>query len=505
MTDTPAHHESSDSELSQAIRQGDLGAADELFRRHWASALKHAQRLTGDQGAKAEDLAADALSKVLHLVAEGRGPQGPWGPYLKATMRTLHTDGFRRTSKNVLVSSFEGTNLDTSWSEDPDQRVNVELVTTAFGQLPQRWQEVLWRSAVLNESTQTIANSLGLKPNAVAALAFRAREGLRVLFLAEHLTVASNASCSENLKHLPQYVRGTLGNGVAQRLRAHLDGCRSCSSAVDDLGQVNTSFGATTAIATAASAIATSFGLPSDSLHPTGEQTVPSANARGGVARRVGAVAAVVVGVLVLVVLTQRNPRDSALPVAPSPSSPHGVVAHTDSPRPTGGPVPGGAGVTASASGANVPPRAETSEPIPPNSPRSTLTQSQMNPAPHQWNHVSFSTVFAAKPSASTVRVVLSFRNVSAYLVHRPASGEPWTCGRESRVSDRLDFECRGRLAPNGFSAIEVDLSPTSTGDISVRARAETGSGPRLEASSAEVRIPRSRSRRAPKSKTRMY
>ena len=45
----------------------------------------------------------------------------------------------------------------------------------AFAELPQRWQIVLWRTAVDKDSNIEVGRAMGLSPNGVAALAKRAR------------------------------------------------------------------------------------------------------------------------------------------------------------------------------------------------------------------------------------------------------------------------------------------------------------------------------------------
>ncbi len=53
--------------------------------------------------------------------------------------------------------------------------------------LPQRWQQVLWYTEIERRPLAQVGSLLGLTPNEVAALAHRARAGLRRAYLAEHV------------------------------------------------------------------------------------------------------------------------------------------------------------------------------------------------------------------------------------------------------------------------------------------------------------------------------
>jgi hypothetical protein len=53
------------------------------------------------------------------------------------------------------------------------------MIARAFASLPQRWQAVLWHTEIEGARPAEVATLLGLTANGVAALACRAREGLR--------------------------------------------------------------------------------------------------------------------------------------------------------------------------------------------------------------------------------------------------------------------------------------------------------------------------------------
>lgn len=52
------------------------------------------------------------------------------------------------------------------------------MIARAFASLPERWQAVLWHTETEGARPAEVASLLGLTANGVAALAYRAREGL---------------------------------------------------------------------------------------------------------------------------------------------------------------------------------------------------------------------------------------------------------------------------------------------------------------------------------------
>ena len=82
-----------------------------------------------------------------------------------------------------------------------------------------------------------VAPLLGLAPNAVAALAYRAREGLRQAYLQAHLHDQQAAECRDCAASLGAYVRDGLSARDRRRVDAHLDGCSSCKGLVAELAE----------------------------------------------------------------------------------------------------------------------------------------------------------------------------------------------------------------------------------------------------------------------------
>ena len=77
---------------------------------------------------------------------------------------------------------------------------------------------------------QQIAPLIGMSANATAALAYRAREGLRQAWIRAHLRNADNEpECRWTIDRLGGYTRGKLRGRDTPRLEAHLDDCARCT------------------------------------------------------------------------------------------------------------------------------------------------------------------------------------------------------------------------------------------------------------------------------------
>ena len=177
----------SDPVLLSRVRAGDAEAYALLFERHRAAATAFAGGLAG-QG-QADDLVAEAFAKVLDALQRDLGPTVSFRSYLLTAIRSIFNNTVRRDRRYDLVDDYETLppSEALTMTDDPDQRFDNQAVADAYRSLPERWQAVLWYTAVEGLPHNEVALHLGIKPNAVAALSFRAREGLRQAYLSAHL------------------------------------------------------------------------------------------------------------------------------------------------------------------------------------------------------------------------------------------------------------------------------------------------------------------------------
>jgi RNA polymerase sigma factor (sigma-70 family) len=232
-----------DADLLTAVRTGDTAAFGVLYDRHGAAARRLARVLVRDPS-DADDLVAEAFAKVLAALRLGRGPQVAFRAYLFTAVRHACYDRTRRDRRIELTGDL--TKYETAGGQTAGDQVVARLersyAVRAFAKLPERWQVVLWHTEVEGEKPATIAAQLGLSPNAVAVLAYRARERLRQMYLQEHLNDAGNPSCHRTTGRLGAYVRHGLARRERSRVDAHLAACEACRALRAELSEINGGF-----------------------------------------------------------------------------------------------------------------------------------------------------------------------------------------------------------------------------------------------------------------------
>ncbi|TAL41894.1 MAG: sigma-70 family RNA polymerase sigma factor, partial [Salinibacterium sp.] len=208
----------------------------ELWHRHYLAGMRIAHQFTSID---ADDLVSEAYTRIFQRIRAGGGPTGAFRPYLYATIRNLASSwgAARRDIQVDDITVFE----DPRTVDDATlAALDRSLTARAFRTLPERWQTVLWYTEVEGMDPHEVAPLLGLTANGVAALAYRAREGLRKAWLQAHLNddVAS-PECRWTIAHLGDHARSGLGERDEARIRRHLSECTSCpiiNDEVDDLG-----------------------------------------------------------------------------------------------------------------------------------------------------------------------------------------------------------------------------------------------------------------------------
>jgi len=231
-----------DAELISAVRGGDLSAYGELFERHADSARRLARQLVshGD----VDDLVSDAFAKVLGVLQRGGGPDLAFRAYLLTAVRRLHVDKIRANKRLTTTDDMEKFDPGVPFRDTAVEGFENAAAAKAFSSLPERWQLVLWHLEVEGQKPADIAPLLGMSPNSVSALAYRAREGLRQAFLTMHAQDADEDICRWTHEHLGGYVRNGLSKRDAGKVEAHLDECVKCMGVYLELTEVNSNLAA---------------------------------------------------------------------------------------------------------------------------------------------------------------------------------------------------------------------------------------------------------------------
>ena len=230
----------SDAELITRVRAGDRSAFGDLYSRHAAAAASLARQFSRS-GAEADDLVSEAFARVLDGMLAGKGPDTAFRAYLFTTLRNTAYDRTRKDKRLQFTDDIESHDVAVEGDDPVMADLEAGLVGKAFASLPERWQTVLWHTQVEGQSAAEVGVLLGMAPNAVTSLAFRAREGLREAYLQAHLAETADDACHTTVDRLGAWARGGLSKREKAQVDAHLETCERCRALAAELGEINSS------------------------------------------------------------------------------------------------------------------------------------------------------------------------------------------------------------------------------------------------------------------------
>lgn len=172
------HDSLSDECLIAAVRQGSTADYELLYLRHRDAAFHTAQRFASSP-AHVEDVISEAFARILAALRAGRGPDTSFRTYLARTVRNVALDSFKKDRRLEFTDDIEAHGPGVPFVDTVEAALEQNLVGNAFSALPERWQVVLWHTAVLKQQPHVVAEMMGVNINTVTSLAYRAREGLR--------------------------------------------------------------------------------------------------------------------------------------------------------------------------------------------------------------------------------------------------------------------------------------------------------------------------------------
>lgn len=223
----------SDADLLARAAAGDREAFSSLYEAHRPLAEAVARRTCPPSDV--DDVVAEAFSSILDQMERGGGPRVSFRAYLLTAVRSAAADLARRHSRTFPTDEVEDArpSAATQRAVAADQphsplRLESQLLATALAALPTRWQLAVWWSTVEQRPLSEVGERLGINANAAAALAFRAREGLRDAYLALHVEHGADARCAPWRADFPALVRDRLGSARTAAVARHLDGCAPC-------------------------------------------------------------------------------------------------------------------------------------------------------------------------------------------------------------------------------------------------------------------------------------
>ncbi|MBH0117405.1 sigma-70 family RNA polymerase sigma factor [Salinibacterium sp. NG253] len=225
----------SDEQLLAQARTGVQNAFAELWSRHYRSGICVARQYTSID---ADDLVSESFARIYQRVLAGGGPQGAFRPYLYTTIRNLAST-WGAASREVQVDEIADFE-DPKTLDDPIAvALDHSLTAKAFRELPERWQSVLWYTEVEGMDPHEVGPLLGMSANSVAALSYRAREGLRKAWLQAHINDATaSGECQWAMSKFGEHARKSLSGRDTTRIEAHLASCARCAIVCEEVDEV---------------------------------------------------------------------------------------------------------------------------------------------------------------------------------------------------------------------------------------------------------------------------
>ncbi|WP_181448550.1 sigma-70 family RNA polymerase sigma factor [Nonomuraea aridisoli] len=225
----------SDADLLHAVQAGNAAAYGELYERHVAAARAMARQLVS--GVEVEDVVAESFTKILDLVCRGGGPESAFRTYLLTIVRrTVHDRSRIAAHPTGEIERYDPT---APFVDPALAGLERSPIARAYLSLPERWRAVLWHTEVERAKPAQVGPLLGLSANGVAALAYRAREGLRQAYVRLYLQPETLPECRAVLGRMSHYVRGGLARRDAKALDEHVDSCEECHGVLLEVTDVD--------------------------------------------------------------------------------------------------------------------------------------------------------------------------------------------------------------------------------------------------------------------------
>ena len=115
-----------DAELISAVRAGSVDAYAALYRRHLASARALARQLTGCP-AEADDLVAEAFTRLFTTLRRGGGPDAAFRAYLLTALRHIRYDRTRQDHRVELSGDMTRYDAGVPWQDTAVEELESRL------------------------------------------------------------------------------------------------------------------------------------------------------------------------------------------------------------------------------------------------------------------------------------------------------------------------------------------------------------------------------------------
>ncbi|MGW0585316.1 hydrolase, partial [Streptomyces sp. NPDC002920] len=236
-------------ESDESLAAGTRGGADSdvaqstalLIARHWRPVHEYAAICLASSGNVSNMLTAAAFHQVFDRLKLGE-PGTALRPRLLVTVRDMArlwaSDENISEALPVLRKPAGARGLRTSKTMTPENRV---LTERSFQGLPAAARCVLWHMEVEAEPVTAAAGLLGMDTDTVSGIHEQARDRLRQGLVRAHGELAPSKECRFHNRLLDGPIRR--GGELLPDVRKHLDECRYCRAAAEQLGHFEGSLG----------------------------------------------------------------------------------------------------------------------------------------------------------------------------------------------------------------------------------------------------------------------
>jgi DNA-directed RNA polymerase specialized sigma24 family protein len=225
-----------DAALLDRVRTGDNAAFGLLRQRHADAARRLARDLVVSP-AEVDDLVDETFARVLAALQRGEGPTDAFRCYLLGALRQVNDRRYAGRRPGRRRRPGPGPELDRAGALDRAEVTGPgsPLIVRAYFSLPQRWSALLWHTEVEQENEEEVAPLFGLSLSGLAALAGRAKEGIRQSYLDSYLGQVARPQCQPVAERLGAYLRFALSEPRSGEVAVHLTECDRCRTAYGEL------------------------------------------------------------------------------------------------------------------------------------------------------------------------------------------------------------------------------------------------------------------------------
>ncbi len=232
MSRSHAVSELADHELIALSKEGDRDAFGELWRRHSDAARRVAAIYAPHV---ADDITVDAFAAIFQQFQKQGGPDHSFRAYLYTVVRNLAAKEHRGAVHLSDQPLDEQMAAPMTVEDETIAQLESGATATAFRALPERWQTVLWYLDVEGLKPAQVAPLLGIEPNAVSALAVRAREALKQNWIQAQLASSGGTlECAIVDENIGGVVRRKVSKRTQTKIDAHVAGCARCTALIDE-------------------------------------------------------------------------------------------------------------------------------------------------------------------------------------------------------------------------------------------------------------------------------